>query len=149
MLPMQISITRETQIFLLSCVAGLGLGAIFDCFRVLRAAIRHTNFLVFIEDFIYAVFFGVVYFIFAIAQAGQLRFFIFIGMLLGAFIERILLGNIVVFIVRKISEFIWRFFVSPIADFIAKIALFISSRFVKKCPIFQKKKKINQKVLKV
>lgn len=149
MTPMQLGVTLETQIFLLACIIGAGLGAIFDCLRVFRVMIKHNNVMVFIEDFAYTLFFGAVFFIFAIAQANQLRFFMLVGMLLGALVERAMLGNIVVFIVRKITEFIWRFLLSPVVKFIDKSARYIGSEFVKKYPIFKKRKKISQKVLKV
>lgn len=149
MTPMQLGIAAETQVFMLSCLTGAGLGALYDCFRVLRTAVRHNKIMLFIEDFAYSIFFGFVYFIFGAAQTGQLRFFTFVGMVIGALLERIVLGNTVVAIVNAVTGFIWRFAVAPAAGFIAKIALFIKSAFVKKYPKFHKSKKIGQKVLKV
>lgn len=149
MTPMQLGVAAETQVFLLSCLAGAGLGAVYDCLRVFRTAVKHNKAMLFIEDFVYALFFGFIYFIFGAAQTGQLRFFTFVGMTIGALLERIVLGNIVVSAVNAVTSFIWRIFISPAAGFIAKIALFIKSAFVKKYPKFHKSKKNAQKVLKV
>lgn len=146
---MQLGVAAETQIFLLSCVTGLGLGAVYDCLRAFRAAARHNRAVIFIEDFFYALFFGAVYFIFAAAHIGQLRFFIFVGMILGALMERIALGNLVVAAAGKISQSLWKYFGRYAAEFIAKIALLIKSVFVNNCSKFQKRKKIREKVLKV
>ncbi len=149
MTPMQLGVATETQVFLLSCLCGVALGAVYDCLRVLRATVRHGKILLFVEDFLYALFFGFVYFIFAAAQTGQLRFFTFLGMVMGALLERITIGNAVVAVVNAIVGFVWRFAVAPVSRFIAKIALFIKSAFVKKYPKFHKSKEIGQKVLKV
>lgn len=146
---MQLGVSAETQIFLLACTTGLGLGAVYDCLRAFRRSARHGKAAIFIEDFLYALFFGAVYFIFAAAHTGQLRFFIFVGMILGALMERIALGNFVVAAAGKISQAVWKYFGCHIAEFIAKIALFIKSVFVKNSPKFQKRKKIRKKVLKV
>ena len=132
---MQLGVSAETQIFLLACTTGLGLGAVYDCLRAFRRSARHGKAAIFIEDFLYALFFGAVFFIFAAAHTGQLRFFIFVGMILGA--------------AGKISQAVWKYFGCHIAEFIAKIALFIKSVFVKNSPKFQKRKKIRKKVLKV
>lgn len=149
MTPMQLGIEAETQVFLLSCAAGLGMGAAYDCIRAMRAAVKHGKAVVFIEDFAYALFFGFVYFVFAVSQTGQLRFFTFVGMVIGALLERIALGNFIVSAVSAVSGFIWKYADSPTTEFIAKIALLIKSRFVKNSPNFTKRKKISEKVLKV
>lgn len=56
MTPMQLGVAAETQVFLLSCLAGAGLGAVYDCLRVFRTAVKHNKAMFFIEDFVYALF---------------------------------------------------------------------------------------------
>ncbi len=149
MTPMQLGVAVETQVFLFSCLAGLGLGAAYDCLRVFRTLIPHNKIFIFIEDFLYALLFGFVYFVFAIEGSGQLRFFILVGMLIGALLERILLGNFVVFVVGAVANVIWKYIVNPVVSFITKIALIIKPVFVRNTPTFRKSKKIREKALKV
>ena len=52
MTPMQLGVAAETQVFLLSCLAGAGLGAVYDCLRVFRTAVKHNKAMFFIEDFV-------------------------------------------------------------------------------------------------
>ena len=146
MTPMQLGIHAETQIFLLATLAGAGAGAVYDCLRCLRAALPHGKVLC------YAVFFGAVYFLFALSQTGQLRFFIFLGMILGAAVERAALGEPIVAAVRALSAFIYKILrkiFSPLFKLIDKFARFIKARFVKNNPNFLKSEKDVKKPLKV
>ncbi len=152
MTPMQLGIHAETQIFLLATLAGAGAGAVYDCLRCLRAALPHGKVLCFAEDLLYAVFFGAVYFLFALSQTGQLRFFIFLGMILGAAVERAALGEPIVAAVRALSAFIYKILrkiFSPLFKLIDKFARFIKARFVKNNPNFLKSEKDVKKPLKV
>ncbi len=103
MTPMHLGVKVETEVFLLSYLCGVGLGLMYECLRIFRAVISHKKFVIQAEDFLYALFFGAVYFIFAVAETGQMRFFTLVGMLSGAVVERALLGNFIVSLIAKIK----------------------------------------------
>lgn len=60
--PMHLEIAQETEYFFLSCLLGAGLGLIYDFIRVFRNTVTHNKVVVFIEDFLYASFFGFSFF---------------------------------------------------------------------------------------
>lgn len=82
---MNVIVNTQLQLFLYAIGIGIVLGMIYDLSRILRKAIRHPNFLVQIEDGLYwilcaFVVFGILY----LHNYGQLRIFVFLGMILGA-----------------------------------------------------------------
>lgn len=147
--PMHLEIAQETEYFFLSCLLGAGLGVIYDFIRVFRNTVKHNRIVIFIEDFLYASFFGFSFFLFGTDLTGGIRAFVLLGMLAGCLIERVGLGNWVVKLFSKVSGFIWNILLSPIRGFFAKIFSLINKRIVKKYLNFFKKEKKSKKPLKV
>lgn len=147
--PMHLEIAQETEYFFLSCLLGAGLGVIYDFIRVFRNIVKHNRVVIFIEDFLYASFFGFSFFLFGTDLTGGIRAFVLLGMLAGCLIERVGLGNWVVKLFSKVSGFIWNILLSPIRGFFAKIFSLINKRIVKKYLNFFKKEKKSKKPLKV
>lgn len=147
--PMHLEIAQETEYFFLSCLLGAGLGVIYDIIRVFRNTVKHNRIVIFIEDFLYASFFGFSFFLFGTDLTGGIRAFVLLGMLAGCLIERVGLGNWVVKLFSKVSGFIWNILLSPIRGFFAKIFSLINKRIVKKYLNFFKKEKKSKKPLKV
>lgn len=139
----------DGRIFLFAAVLGAALGVLYDMFRVLRSVLPHGKAATFFEDVIYMLIFGLVLFIFSTALIGSVRYYSAAGMIVGWIIQRLTIGNAVVFIVRKILLFIRRKILSPVIGFITKIGRSIKGLFVKKCLNFKKNLKINKKCLKV
>jgi len=78
-------LVEETLLFLKACALGAVLGACYDGFRILRAAVRFHTVLVFVQDVLYFVGVTIVTFAFLLAyNDGELRMFILIGELMGA-----------------------------------------------------------------
>ncbi|MGL4738010.1 MAG: spore cortex biosynthesis protein YabQ [Cellulosilyticaceae bacterium] len=82
---MNIIVNTQLELFLYAIAMGILLGMIYDLTRIFRKAIRHPNFLVQIEDGLYWILcafiaFGILY----LHNYGQLRIFVFLGMILGA-----------------------------------------------------------------
>ncbi|MGN0601107.1 MAG: spore cortex biosynthesis protein YabQ [Oscillospiraceae bacterium] len=146
---MQLEIAAETELFLLACLLGAGMGIIYDMLRVIRNTISHGKVFLFIEDFAYTILFGFAYFVFCTGLTKGIRGFVFVGMLVGCIIERLTVGNFVVLILSKFFGAIWRFVFAPITGFISKIAKLFHKRFVKKYLNFYKSKKNGKKPLKV
>ena len=147
--PMHLEIAQETEYFFLSCLLGAGLGVIYDFIRVFRNTVKHNRIVIFIEDFLYASFFGFSFFLFGTDLTGGIRAFVLLGMFAGCLIERVGLGNWVVKLFSKVSGFIWNILLSPIRGFFAKIFSLINKRIVKKYLNFFKKEKKSKKPLKV
>lgn len=147
--PMHLEIAQETEYFFLSCLLGAGLGVIYDFIRVFRNTVKHNRVVIFIEDFLYASFFGFSFFLFGTDLTGGIKAFVLLGMLAGCLIERVGLGNWMVKLFSKVSGFIWNILLSPIRGFFAKIFSLINKRIVKKYLNFFKKEKKSKKPLKV
>ena len=97
------NVSEQTQLFLWACVLGAFTGIFYDIFRVLRILIKHNSFVVFIEDIIFTLFFGMSLFIFATEKArGEVRFFMLFGALLGFIIYYMTIGFLMVNIIKRI-----------------------------------------------
>lgn len=78
-------VNTQLQLFLYAIAMGILMGMIYDLTRIFRVAIKHPNFLVQIEDGLYWILCGLLIFgILYMHNYGQMRFFIFFGMILGA-----------------------------------------------------------------
>lgn len=78
-------VTTQTSLFLISIEIGIVLGMLYDLIRIFRKIIKHVVWLVQIEDIVYWIScafigFGILY----VHNYSQIRFFVFIGMALGA-----------------------------------------------------------------
>ena len=103
------SLSYECQIFLYSVILGAGLGIVFDVFRVIRAVIPHNSFFVALEDVIFMLIWTFSLVIFSVElSGGNIRFFCFVGTLLGFVIYFFSVGKIVITFIRRISSFIRR-----------------------------------------
>lgn len=101
--------TGELLALGLSVGAGIVLFCVYDFFRVLRRVIKHGNALVAGEDLLFWILSSVQAFgFFMFVNKGKYRFYMFLAMLLGAFLykktlSRIIVGYFSIFL-RKIAE---------------------------------------------
>lgn len=105
---MQVSVSNQACIFLYSVIGGMLIAFIFDLFRIKRKAIKTSNIVIYIEDFFYwiiasLVMFGVVY----LSNDGELRGYIFLGTVIGAFLYIVLLSRLVIKISLKLLRLIY------------------------------------------
>lgn len=147
--PMQLEIAAETELFLLACLLGTGMGVIYDMFRILRNTVHHNKVFVFAEDFVYTLMFGFAYFTFCTGLTRGIRGFALIGMLAGCIVERLTVGRLVVFALSEVFEMIWKLLFAPITRVVSKILEAIHKRIVKKQLTFSKSKKNTKKPLQV
>ena len=75
---------NQAYIFLMFIINGILLGIVFDIFRVSRKSFKTSDFITYIEDIIFWIISGIItlYFIFFFNN-GQIRLYIFIGIILG------------------------------------------------------------------
>lgn len=104
-------LVEETLLFLKACALGAVLGACYDGFRILRAAVRFHTVLVFVQDVLYFVGVTIVTFAFLLAyNDGELRMFILIGELMGAVLYFFSLSLIVMGLSKQIIRMVKRIF---------------------------------------
>ncbi len=80
--------------FVIYVAIGIILGVIFDFFRAFRKSIKHSNIATYIEDIIYVIIaFLIVVVALQIFSDGELRFYIFLGILIGFVIYFVLFSR--------------------------------------------------------
>lgn len=85
---------KELWIFGYSCLLGVGLGILYDIFRIIRMLINTRNITIFLQDIIYFIVSGFVTFIFVLGiNEGQSRFYILAGEGIGWIVYHITLGE--------------------------------------------------------
>lgn len=75
---------NQTSLFLIFTIDGVLIGIIFDIFRILRKTIKTSDFVTYIEDFLFWIITSIILFysIFTYNN-GELRFFMFLAVILG------------------------------------------------------------------
>lgn len=106
---MGIGIAEQTVDFLWSVAFGALLGLFYDVFRIVRVAVRAPSPVVFIQDVVFWFLAGLCTFIFIFAiNAGELRLFLFLGILAGAAAYYFTLGMLVIAFAKAVVSFIKR-----------------------------------------
>lgn len=96
---------EQIKILLLFILTGVVIGILFDIFRILRKSFRTPDILTYIQDFTFWILSGLIllYSIFKFNN-GELRAYVFFGIILGVFIYMLLLSkHIINFFVKLIS----------------------------------------------
>lgn len=136
------SISTEARIFLSSVLVGVLFGLGYDLLRIFRRVIRHNDAAVFVEDFFFVIVCAFWYYIFVTALAwGQLRLFVFIGMLIGMSTELFVIGDIAVQATSVVIKTLWRVFLVKPVVFIVRIAKNAAYKFVQSSKVFKFNKK--------
>ena len=75
---------NQALLFVIFVINGILIGILFDIFRVLRKSFKTSDIITYIEDIMFWIGAGVLtlYFIFCYNN-GEIRFFIFLGIILG------------------------------------------------------------------
>lgn len=121
--------------FVIYIAIGSSLGVIFDFFRAFRKSIKHSNIATYIEDIIYVIIaFLIVVVALQIFSDGELRFYIFLGILIGFVIYFALISKYLLKVETFILEWLIKIIKYPI-NLIEKFILFLGKKkdFEKKC----------------
>ena len=79
----------------------------YDVFRVLRRLIRHSDFIVTIEDIVYGIFIGIQIFLHNYENNnGVVRFFMFLGLIIGSIIYHKIFSTTLVEVFSKSIQFL-------------------------------------------
>ena len=100
-------ITNQAYLFFIFIINGILIGLLFDFFRILRRIIKTNDIVTYIEDILFWILTGfiILYSIF-VFNDGQLRLYMFLGIILGAFTYMIFISSYVIKINIKIINFL-------------------------------------------
>lgn len=66
------------------CLTGLGIGLLFDCFRIQRKVLRTCDIITYIQDILFWIFSGIlIIFVIMKYTNGEIRIYMILGMLIG------------------------------------------------------------------
>lgn len=135
-------ISTEASLFLSSVLIGVLFGLGYDLLRIFRRVVRHNDIAVFAEDFVFTLFCAFWYYIFVTAAAwGQLRFFVFAGMLIGMLTEILVIGDMVVQSAAVVINTLVGVFIARPVRFIVRNAKNAGRKFVQNTKVFKFNKK--------
>lgn len=118
-------IISQVSVFCYACLLGVGLGFLYDIFRIFRMMINHHYIGIFIQDVIYFAVSGVVTFLFVLTiNKGETRFYILAGEGIGWIGYHLTVGEII----YRSSEKIVAYFNKRINNFVNKIKIKINSK---------------------
>lgn len=135
-------VQNQAYLFLVFSLTGVAIGVLFDFFRILRRTIKTANIITYIEDILFWVLTGILilyniwYF-----NNGEIRIYMFLGIILGVLIYMSTLSNIVVKLFTRILGTIIKVLELPFKTIIAvfrkiiTIILSFSTKYVKKIKI--------------
>ncbi|MCC8130435.1 MAG: spore cortex biosynthesis protein YabQ [Oscillospiraceae bacterium] len=102
-----LTVSGELQMLGLATVLGALLGAVFDVFRLFRMSLQHKPWMVFVEDLLFTLLFGTVWFLFSVQMLeGQLRGFVLCGMVAGFGLYLLTIGRIIAGLFRTAGKFL-------------------------------------------
>ncbi len=126
---------NQAYLFLVFSLTGIVIGILFDFFRILRRSIKTSNIVTYIQDILFWILAGIIvlysiwYF-----NNGELRTYVFLGLIIGILIYMTTLSNIIVKIFTKFLVFLINVFKIPLKA----IYLFISKIFTITTVFFNK-----------
>ena len=133
---------NQAYLFLVFSLTGVAIGILFDFFRILRRSIKTSNLVTYIQDILFWILTGIIvlysiwYF-----NNGELRIFVFLGLIIGILIYMTTLSSIIVKIFTKILVFVINIIKVPfkiIYSLISKIItgiVVLFNKFTKKLKI--------------
>lgn len=105
-------VTNQAYLFLIFTINGVVIGLLFDFFRILRKAFKTKDFITYLEDILFWILTGFIllYSIFTYNN-GEIRLFMFLGVLLGIIIYMLFVSSHVIKINVAILLFLKNIFV--------------------------------------
>lgn len=125
----------QALIFIVFTFTGILLGILFDFFRVFRRTFNTIDFITYLEDILYWILAGIiVLYNIWFFKNGEIRFFMIIGIIMGAIIYSLLFSSILIKIetmlltkLKNIIMFFYKIIIIPIEKII-KFFVFCSSK---------------------
>lgn len=119
---------KQSQAFLLSVLAGVVFGLLYDLFRIFRVMWRGGRIKLFFEDMVFSTLSALLLCIFVFnANMGVVRLFMFVGLIIGFFSYRFTFGLLTVPFAKWLKGLVLK----PIKTFINKcLFMFLHWRFI-------------------
>lgn len=110
---------NQAYLFLVFSLTGVAIGVLFDFFRILRRTIKTANIITYIEDVLFWILTGllILYNIWYFNN-GEIRIYMFLGIIMGVLIYMSTLSNILIKIFSKILQIIIKAVELPIKTII-------------------------------
>ena len=137
-------VQNQAYLFLIFSLTGVEIGILFDFFRILRRTIKTGNIVTYIQDILFWILTGILvlyniwYF-----NNGEIRIYMFLGIIIGTLIYVSTLSNIFVKLFTRILNTIIKVLEIPFKTIVAifrKIITVILSFFTKNVKKFKIKK---------
>ena len=124
----------QALIFIVFTFTGILLGILFDFFRVFRRTFNTIDFITYLEDILYWILAGIiVLYNIWFFNNGEIRFFMIIGIIMGAIIYSLLFSPILIKIetmiltkLKNIIMFFYKIIIIPIEKIINFFAFYTS-----------------------
>lgn len=129
----------QAYLFIVFSLTGVVIGILFDFFRILRRSFKTSNIITYVEDVLFWILTGVLilyniwYF-----NNGEIRIYMFLGIIMGLLIYMLTLSNIIVSLFSKILKMLIRILEIPFKTIISifhkiiTIIIKIFNKFTKK-----------------
>ena len=133
---------NQAYLFIVFSLTGVIIGLLFDFFRILRRSFKTSNIITYFEDVLFWILTGVLilyniwYF-----NNGEIRIYMFLGIIMGLLIYMLTLSNIIVSLFSKILKMLIRILEIPFKTIISifhkiiTIIIKIFNKFTKKIKI--------------
>lgn len=104
-------VSNQAYLFLVFIINGIVIGLLFDFFRIARKVFNTNDMVTYIEDILFWILTGatILYSIFTFNN-GELRLFMFLGILLGAFVYMVFVSSYIIKINVKIINILKKVF---------------------------------------
>ena len=111
-------VSNQAYLFLIFTVNGILIGLLFDFFRIARKVFYTNDFVTYIQDILFWILAGsmMLYSIF-VFNNGEIRLFMFLGVILGAFIYMVFVSSYIIKINVKIINMLKKIFKILIVQF--------------------------------
>lgn len=106
-------IYTQLYLFLIFIINGIIIGLLFDSFRILRKAIKTSDFITYIEDALFWILTGLIilYSIF-VYNNGEIRLFMFVAILIGLLLYILFVSKFILKISLSIINIIKKIFIT-------------------------------------
>ncbi len=144
------SVYHETYILLATIYGGLLIGFIYDLYKVFRRLFHPKKVATYLQDILFWSIISVVsFYVLIISNQGDLRFYNFIGFVVGVLVYHYLLSKKIIqtllFIIRVLGEFfrdLWQLFLYPLKLGFCLINIPYSYCKKKTKPLYYKSKRV-------
>ena len=128
-------INNQAVLFCIFIIDGLIIGLLFDFFRILRKSFKTKDIITYIEDILFWILTGIIllYSIFTFNN-GEIRFYMFLGAIIGCFIYMLLFSRYIVNTITKLVIFLKKIITKIISIIIypLKVLIKILNKILKK-----------------